>query len=459
MNETTSTGQAPLTQRVRAGFATRIAARTVGSKDTAERGFIMVMTLALMLLLMATLLVITKSASTGMLSSRQDRRLLAQTTNLTSAESDAVDRVNRGWAPFWGRKSDGSGADGTWLEATTSNKGTWGWGFLGQAPRRGYEPSILHSYGTMGNARRDRYSSFVTRTQGSFTRDADGATVYGLNPAAGYGLLYYDPNPYNSLEPYGTRTLFDAQVSTSSNSIFRGPITHDFYNPTAPGEWDVFGTGRGQVPNTAGVTKPKFVSFSDTAAGWSLATGADDPKPLLTSRSNLNAFIDNRVLNQRADKAGTYPVYSAASWSNGSQMVLGVNGPLVLSPPSAAWTGGRILVVNGDLTLPSSFATGGGQVHLYVRGNVTVTGNVTLPSDNTATGGVFIAATGACNTVTGASVSLRGSLVCKSVNATGSIVGRQPTQEPPMGVGQMGGFGSGFIAYLERPNFTDGTTP
>lgn len=410
------------------------------------------MLMSAMLLVMALSIVTTVGFATAQSSTKATRAAVTHIDSRAAADdglADALSRINETWSTGpWGRSNQAPVpsliTEIAWkwaTDATTQTLTVTGNGYRGDRTS-----STTHTY------------PLRMRFAASHTKNAEGVVSYGVPP--GY--------KWTGTAPSGLEGAWGSVVSLQGNSTLNGVSLAD-------GRWSLYGRDSTVNVNTVSggsVASSKFVAHTNGATALLNSTA------LPVQRSQFNAYLDRNQLGARAGEGSTCPGF-------GFGVTAGASGNYVCSGnrtirASSTWASGTVksLVVDGDLVIRGSLLPGGGQLHLYVTGDVIFQpGNLAWLSNSQRIdlSNVFIYSQGDCRTAAGtgetagqvASVSLKGAMACATANFSAPTLGTghafaHAAPEPEIDRSYTGTANPGggsvqkgiVVYYTEQPGFT-----
>lgn len=422
-------------------LADRIAAHIRGRfarRD--ERGYVMLLTLAAVLLLMGFSLVLLGAAKDQLNAARTGQSFALGRQGVSDAEATALREINKVGSTF---RPDQS----TVVSSTPRPGGVGTFQFYYDAATL-----TLRSRGAAAVNENEQDSSLPLRWLYVGSKDVDASTgniIYGV---AANGTSTNAPNA--GIWSYG---LAAASSRSSGNSVVRG----------------VFATQVGQVLRPdfdfAALGGTTSLDALSTANGLRVTTFSDNAKVSGNNwsnapyRSNVTLQYDLNLLRLRAlddpsnsfwNCLGNPPPNSvlttgALYCARGSYVL-----PANVSAPSS---GVATVVIRGDLTIPADITPGAlGQIHFYVTGSVIFA----KPSGGSSqkAGNVFVyAPSGECS-ATGAALELTGAMACRSLNLP-SNANRFTHVFPVADNASLPGAATDRIFYTEAPGYIDSRTP
>lgn len=276
------------------------------------------------------------------------------------------------------------------------------------------------------------------RVTGSW-RQVNGEVFYGITanaPDTGAGVIE-------------TGAWGAAPITTSGGtSYFNGTIVPQAGQQPA---WDAYG---GNVSNPG--SSVRVATYGAVNVTGSYASNIRSRINAYFDKAELQAMWDDFVHSCVANGYDGSTVISATTtydyWcSEGSVNLAGTGN----------WMGVRTLMATGDVTFTGNVSTGGGQLHVYTKGNVNFVGAGS--SSTLSLGNVFIfAPNGTCTVdrTTGPSLQLAGALACRRVDMVPNspVVGPRITHVAPQPHSVSDPYGTvvpDTVYYLERPDFLD----
>lgn len=296
-----------------------------------------------------------------------------------------------------------------------NGRGTWSWTY-NAATRE------VTATGTVNGTEQSMTRPVRARYVGSYANSGD-TTVYGIAS--------------NGATANGT---WSSLVSAARDSTIAGALA---------GTPDIALYGAAALTRS-GTSPLRVTSYSD-GASFSPSLSGD-----VFQRSALTAQMDQNLLIDRTNATANCPAYTDSAWTGGASACLIATG--AITPPAATWTGVRTLIVKGNLTLTNDISlTGTAQLHLYVTGNVTFAKSP-APGIETLANVFIFAPNGTCTANDPAlKVAFTGAMACDTVtlpNTANTFNYSAPRPDPAYP-----GSASKIVYYTETAGYADSLTP